>query len=1039
MDPTAHVSVVGSGSRFLLAYGNSGRRGPRELVAFLPNRSDPHYLAVLTELVRADLEYHWAAGTPLRLEDYRRQFPELLADPTAVAVLRAVEHRLRDGSDSSQSFGGRLSAYRLPPVDQTPLPASYTPIGQYEQTRAVPAGRATDARSNYDPLLTASRSTRPAPEVPRSGARFPAVGDTFCGFRLVGELGSGAFARVFLAEQTALAGRPVALKVTTRPTCEPQQLAKLRHTNIVPIYSVHDDPPLQAVCMPFLGRQTLSDLVKVYRSTGVFPGTATHSTTVAQAGGTTVDSSQKSGFHQALPPTTLASNPAATTDPAEESHPAVVLRLVARLAEGLAHAHDVGILHLDLKPANVLLADDGQPLLLDFNLAFDVRTGDRERTGGTLPYMAPEQLDEYVERGTTQVDHRTDLYALGVMTFELLTGQHPFPLPPGVKANPAEMAKVRRAGPPSIRALNPAISPAVESIVRKLLQPDPSRRYQSARDLLTDLDRHRQNLPLAIAPDTSLSERLKKWQRRNPRLVGHLLLVGVLLAAGGLGVAAFRQAHAREMAVAIDQAQAVRGELARLRVSLTARNDVGVRARALERGRWLLAQYGLQEDSGVASRPKNVRILPPENLAALDADLGELSLLMAHAEELNGRNKQDAERTTAAEQALAWNRAAEAYFGSRTSPISLAVQRERLTGSPSAGSFELNTSSTIDLYLCAMSLTAEGRFADAIKPLSELTRRDPSHYGGQFALAVCRQETGDLPSALERFQVAQVLDESDPRPAFNRGKILLLQAKSNRAKYRQAEAEFTDAIRRDETHAESYIHRAIARTSLPDNTGAIADLTKALELGASPIQVHHLRARVYDRLGDRAAAEADRKAAAASTLVEPQDFVVRGCTRVQNNPAEALADFEKAAELNPNYLQAWQNQAHILADILDQPAQALAAQEKAVACYPDFALARTGRAVLYARLGRRDDAHQDAQAALVLSEDPLVTYQAACTYSLTGATHPEDLKRAHGYFQKALRDGYREFSKIELDPDLKALRTLRDYHDTLAAAKKLAK
>jgi tetratricopeptide (TPR) repeat protein len=210
-------------------------------------------------------------------------------------------------------------------------------------------------------------------------------------------------------------------------------------------------------------------------------------------------------------------------------------------------------------------------------------------------------------------------------------------------------------------------------------------------------------------------------------------------------------------------------------------------------------------------------------------------------------------------------------------------------------------------------------------------------------------------------------------------------------------------------------------------------------LGASPVQVYSLRAGVYDRLGDKAAAAADRKAAAAAPLTDEMDYLVRGTLRKKTDPAGALADFEKAAELNPNYLRAWQNQAHVLADVLDQPTQALAAQERAVACDPNFALGRTGRAVLYARLDRRAEAHADAQAALVLSEEPLVTYQVACAYALTAAKNPEDLPRAIGYFRKALRDGYRDFPLIERDPDLKAVRDLPEFRDALDAAKKLVK
>ncbi len=938
---------------------------------------------------------------------------------------------------------GRRSGYRLARLSDTPPPvAEPTPFPGVDPTCQVPVhpARATNVRPIFGPL-TDPRSTRPAPDGPRPPARFPAVGDTFCGFKLIGELGSGAFARVFLAEQTALAGRRVALKVTTRPTREPQQLAKLRHTNVVPIYSVHDDPPLQAVCMPFLGRQTLADLVKEYRATGVFPGTAAHSTTVAVAGGTTVASSRGtgSGVHPALPPGAAAPAAADAPEAAETGHPALVLRLVAKLADGLAHAHEVGILHLDLKPANVLLADDGQPVLLDFNLAYDVRAGDRERAGGTLPYMAPEQLDEYIERGPTRVDHRTDLYALGVIVFELLTGRHPFPVPAGGKANPAEMAKARRLGPPPVRPLNPAVSPAVESIVRTLLQPDPDHRYQSARDLLTDLDRHRQNLPLLFAPDRCVRERVRKWRRRHPRLFVHSLLAAAVLTAGGVAYAAFREHHARSVAAAGDMARAVRGELARLRVGLASRDDVKARTAALDRGREVLAAYGLPDEPNWAKRPA-VRILPESERAALGDDLGELALLMAHAEWLGGRGKPEAERAAAAERALAWNRAAEACYAGRTAPAALAAQRARLAAGadpdPKAGTAAAG--SDTDLYLRAAELMAVAAWRSAAKPLEELTARDPAHFAGQYCLADCRRETGELTGALERYQVAQALAPADPRPAYHRGRILATQAKADGRKYAAAEAEFTDAIRRDPTFTDAYRERAVTRTALRDNRGALEDLNEALEYGAAPVQVYSLRALVYDRLGDREAAERDRRTAAGLTPTEPVDFVIRGLTRQKHDPAAALADFRKAAELNPNYLVAWYNQAFVLGDLLGQPAKALEVQRQAVANNLDFGPARAKLAVYLARLGRRDEAHREAQTALTLSADPVVVYVVACAYARTAAAHPDDRPQALGYLRQALRSGYRDFRTIDSDPDLESIRDLPEFQDAVLAARKLA-
>ena len=121
--------------------------------------------------------------------------------------------------------------------------------------------------------------------------------------------------------------------------------------------------------------------------------------------------------------------------------------IVARLAEGLEHAHSRGLLHRDLKPANILLAADGTPMLLDFNLAADllpeVGEGEIRRAliGGTLPYMSPEHLDAFNPRGSTApdaVDERSDIYALGLMLFEMLAGEHPFPEPP-----PRKLARSR--------------------------------------------------------------------------------------------------------------------------------------------------------------------------------------------------------------------------------------------------------------------------------------------------------------------------------------------------------------------------------------------------------------------------------------------------------------------------------------------------------------------------------------------------------------------------------------------------------------------
>jgi serine/threonine protein kinase len=172
---------------------------------------------------------------------------------------------------------------------------------------------------------------------------------------------------------------------------------------------------------------------------------------------------------------------------------------------------DGGVVHRDLKPANVLLTDDGRPMLLDFNLSDSPRPNGAAgaRMGGTPPYMAPEHLEAFLGK-SRGVDARSDLYSLGVILYELLTARSPFPkrVGPAYEAVPLMAADRREA--PRLRPWNRNVSPAVESIVRRCLDPDPAKRYQSAHELLEDLERHGADRPLRHAPEPSLAERAAK-------------------------------------------------------------------------------------------------------------------------------------------------------------------------------------------------------------------------------------------------------------------------------------------------------------------------------------------------------------------------------------------------------------------------------------------------------------------------------------------------------------------------------------------------
>ena len=384
-------------------------------------------------------------------------------------------------------------------------------------------------RAQLGLLLDCNRLLRP------TDADFPEAGDDLGDFRLIAEIGRGAIGRTFLASQHSLARRLMVLKVTPLGQDEHLSLARLQHMNIVPLYleQVFPDRNLRVLGMPFLGGASLARILSVIECVPVTERTGKTLLEALDHCGTTLgaDYPAHGPYRKYL---------------AQASYVQAVCWLGACLADALQYAHDRGLIHLDVKPSNVLIAGDGQPLLLDFHLArAPLSPGDPapERLGGTPGFLSPEQqaaIDAVRTHGVVEVavDGRADIYSLGLLLNVALGGQ-------------AETAAA--IGRP-LQHCNPQVSPGLSRIVRKALAHDLTERYADAASLALDLRCHLDDLPLRGVANSSWVERWRKWRRRSPAALARgLVRLALLMTAIAVSAVPFvwRQMRDRQIEAAL--------------------------------------------------------------------------------------------------------------------------------------------------------------------------------------------------------------------------------------------------------------------------------------------------------------------------------------------------------------------------------------------------------------------------------------------------------------------------------------------------------
>lgn len=333
----------------------------------------------------------------------------------------------------------------------------------------------------------------------------------FGDYELLEQLGRGGMGVVYRASQTSL-NRTVALKMLLdsqhdspiairRFQIEAEAAARLCHPNIVPIHEIGDEDGQCFFSMQLIEGITLAQRI------------------AWQQEGGQIKPSAKTAIRQIH---------------------AEAVRLIVSVARAVEYAHTHGVLHRDLKPANILIDAHGKPHLTDFGLAKLADTEDRlSQTGaamGTPSYMSPEQADG----GRLTV--ATDVYSLGVILYEILTGRLPF-----TAQTPLELAqKIATQQPRGPRLIDRAIDPDLETICLKCLEKDPRRRYASAALLADDMERWQRGETIMARP-VGLAIRASRWIYRNPVaacLIGSLF--AILIAALSLATALLNLREADE-------------------------------------------------------------------------------------------------------------------------------------------------------------------------------------------------------------------------------------------------------------------------------------------------------------------------------------------------------------------------------------------------------------------------------------------------------------------------------------------------------------
>ncbi len=957
----------------------------------------------------AEFREQWRRGTPVLPEEVLRRWPvDPAADPDVASMLfEDYFQRRRHGEQPTpKEYEDRFPAHK----DSLSSLFVQHSLRPYDRSRVERNGQAIS---------------------------LPGLGEELFGFRLRYELGQGAFAKVFLAQQQALAGRPVVLKISASDGEEPQTLAQLQHTHIVPIYSLHEDVKsgVRAVCMPYFGGASLSAVLEELLAD---PSPPTRGEQLARAlasvGGPSLTGSriedQGSRSEDRSKPSGAIRDPRSSSlDPPWQGMDYIqaTIWIGARLAEALGHAHSRGVLHRDIKPSNVLVAADGQPMLLDFNLAQSrplpelsttTATGGSVTTlGGTLAYRSPEHLRAWATRDpvlAAAVDERSDLYSLGLVLYEMLTGHNPWEVRMGNRERPAgkadstlcspqsaieEMARERSQQVPSPRRFRQDVPWGLESIVRKCLAPEPARRYQNADQLADDLRRLLEDRPLAHAPELSWKEVGSKLARRHPRLAIALpavLLVALLLGAGWIGWNYWderiqaAQARLQEAQAAEGRDRSNRFDDGRLKADYLVRlapsdwhND------PLDQGPQVCEQT--LNLFHVLERPEDWRSLPewqrldPEDQYRLLGDMRELLVLLARARVILVQQARGKDLPPdVLQNALALLDQAEKLPGlgpsrgiweDRASCLkALGRHEEARRAKEHAASIPL--SSLLDHYLLAITF-GQDQSDKAIAELDKALRINPRHFWSLVQTGILHEGRGDQTNALACFTGCLTLRPELAWSWFNRGRV-----RHNLGDKAGARQDYSEALARDARFIQAYVNRGLVHLDLQDHHAALKDFKEARRLGREDIVVWGGSGIALEALGQHGKAQEAFDRAGLDNARHVPMLLGYAFAVSRRLPSEADRAFKKVLDIEKDNVQALYGLALLSVKHSRTSEEGLKYFSQALAVDPGFVTARSHRAVLLAHRGDWPRAEEDITWALKTDPSGMTRYAAACVYAL---------------------------------------------------------